>query len=369
MTATGTTTSTFSSVLFSSKSDNWPTPQDTYDPLHAEFGFVVDACASATNRKVEAYYGLDHTDPARRDGLAGDWAADAARLGGAVWMNPPYGRRITDMWVAKAAAAAAGATVVCLVPSRTGTKWFHDLVLANGAEVRFVKGRLKFGDATNSAPFDSLIVVFRPPTDSATTEEATAPAAVRAPLPAQATAGASAPRRHQDRAARGIDSTTTSPSPSTAARTVGPRDAAPHQPTVPTSQPGRGPGAVPDPRPEDASPAKEAATSPTGPAATAPHAGRERPLPGTVRATAAGSAPGVPEPAGGPQRDASPATRGRMTLSPFRPDVATSLHRRVGAGPNLRAGGHCNTARWAEASCLRSISTYVPRGAARRPAG
>ncbi|MGY1883968.1 DNA N-6-adenine-methyltransferase [Blastococcus sp. SYSU DS0753] len=290
MTATGTTKSTFSSVLFSSNSDNWPTPQDTFDPLHAEFGFVVDACASATNRKTRTYYGLDHTDPERRDGLAGDWAADAQRLGGAVWMNPVYGRTI-GKWMAKAAAtAAAGATVVCLVPSRTGTRWFHDHVIANGAEVRFVKGRLKFGDAKNSAPFDSLIIVFRPPTDSATTEEATAPAAVRAPLPAQATAGASDPRRHQDRAARGIASTTRSPTPSTAARTGGPRDVAPHQPTVPTSQPGRRPGAVPDPRPGDASPAKAATTSPTVPAATAPHAGRERPLRRTVRATAAGSA-------------------------------------------------------------------------------
>jgi site-specific DNA-methyltransferase (adenine-specific) len=167
MTSTGTTTPRLSPVLFSSKSDNWPTPQAFFDALDEEFGFVLDACASATNRKTPAYYGLDHAELERRDGLAGDWAADARRLGGAVWMNPVYGRTI-GKWMAKAAAtAAAGATVVCLVPSRTGTRWFHDHVLANDADVRYVKGRLKFGDATHAAPFDSLVIVFRPPSGQA----------------------------------------------------------------------------------------------------------------------------------------------------------------------------------------------------------
>src|SRR5687768_9890212 len=133
MTATGTTTSNLSPVLFSSKSDNWPTPQEFFDTLDDEFGFVLDPCASSSNRKTAAYYSLEHPDPARRDGLAGDWAAEAQRLGGAVWMNPPYGRGVIGNWMAKAAAtAAAGATVVCLVPSRTGTRWFHDHVIANG---------------------------------------------------------------------------------------------------------------------------------------------------------------------------------------------------------------------------------------------
>jgi site-specific DNA-methyltransferase (adenine-specific) len=151
--------------LFSSASDNHPTPQTFFDDLNAEFGFVLDVAASVANRKTDAFYGLDHPDPERRNGLAADWAADAARLGGAVWANIPYGRGVTAKWMAKAAeAAAAGATVVCLVPSRTGTRWFHEHVLAHDAEVRFVKGRLKFGDAKNSAPFDSLVIVFRPPT-------------------------------------------------------------------------------------------------------------------------------------------------------------------------------------------------------------
>jgi site-specific DNA-methyltransferase (adenine-specific) len=151
------------STVFSSASDDWPTPRPFFDELDAEFGFVLDVCASGGNRKADAYYGLDHPDGNRRDGLAGDWARYATALGGAVWMNPPYGRTI-GAWMAKAAeTAAAGATVVCLVPARTDTRWFHDHVLATGAEVRFVRGRLKFGDAAHSAPFASLVVILRPP--------------------------------------------------------------------------------------------------------------------------------------------------------------------------------------------------------------
>ena len=163
-------------ALFSSASDDWPTPQRFYDELDGEFGFVVDACASTTNHKAPHFYALDHPDPARRDGLAGDWAADARRHGGRAFCNPPYGRQI-GAWMAKAAATARqGVTVVCLVPARTDTKWFHDHVLAEGAEVRFVRGRLKFGTATTSAPFSSLVVVYRGqhPTEAPTTSTTTA---------------------------------------------------------------------------------------------------------------------------------------------------------------------------------------------------
>lgn len=150
-------------VHFSSATDDWATPQSTFDALHAEFGFALDPCASSTNHKCEAWYGLDHADPSRRDGLAMNWAAEAHALGGAVWVNPPYGRVIAD-WVAKAyETAAAGVTVVLLVPSRTDTRWFHDHCIQH--EVRFLKGRLKFGNATTSAPFPSAVVVMRPPAD------------------------------------------------------------------------------------------------------------------------------------------------------------------------------------------------------------
>lgn len=148
-------------AVFSSATDDWPTPQNFYDALDAEFGFVVDGCASTTNHKAPHYFALDHLDPSRRNGLDGDWAADAHRHQGSVFVNPPYGRSIGD-WMAKAVETAnAGATVVCLVPARTDTRWFHDHVIAAKAEVRFVQGRLKFGTATTSAPFANLVVIYR----------------------------------------------------------------------------------------------------------------------------------------------------------------------------------------------------------------
>jgi phage N-6-adenine-methyltransferase len=146
-------------AVFSSASDNWPTPQAFFDKVNAEFGFVLDACGSEQNKKAGAYYGLDHTDPDRRDGLAGDWSADGRRLGGPVWLNSPYGRGI-GAWMAKAAeTAAAGVTVVALVPARTDTVWFHT-ALDSGAQVRHIRGRLTFGDAKSSAPFPSLLLIF-----------------------------------------------------------------------------------------------------------------------------------------------------------------------------------------------------------------
>lgn len=157
----------------SSATDNWPTPQGFFDRLNAEFGFVVDACASTDNAKAAAFYALDHPDSARRDGLAGDWASDAVALDGSVWMNPPYGRPI-GAWMAKAhESAQAGATVVTLVPVRADTQWWHEHVLATGAEVRYVRGRLTFGDAVNTAAFASAVVIYRP-TDTVGTPGAVA---------------------------------------------------------------------------------------------------------------------------------------------------------------------------------------------------
>jgi phage N-6-adenine-methyltransferase len=157
----------------SSASDDWPTPADFYDALDAEFGFVLDVCASSANHKTTQFYALDHPDNGRRDGLAQDWAAQAAALGGPVWMNPPYGRPIAA-WMSKAfEAAQAGATVVTLVPVRADTAWWHDLVLATGAQVRHVRGRLRFGNAVNTAAFSSAVVVYRP------TDQVGAPGPVR----------------------------------------------------------------------------------------------------------------------------------------------------------------------------------------------
>lgn len=129
-------------------SEEWATPQATFDELHAEFDFNLDPCASSTNHKCARYF------TKAEDGLAQDWGASR------VFCNPPYGRAISQ-WMAKAdEASRRGATVVMLVPARTDTKWFHDIALKH--TVKFLRGRLKFGDAKHSAPFGCMLVVFRP---------------------------------------------------------------------------------------------------------------------------------------------------------------------------------------------------------------
>lgn len=134
-------------VMFSSKSDTWETPQDFFDLLDAEFHFNLDVCALPENTKCAAYYTPE------MDGLHQPWY-------GRCWCNPPYGRSV-NKWVRKGyLASQEGALVVMLLPGRTDTKWFHDYIYGK-AEVRFVRGRLKFGGAKNSAPFPSMVVIFR----------------------------------------------------------------------------------------------------------------------------------------------------------------------------------------------------------------
>ena len=134
-------------VMFSSKTDEWATPQDLFDRLNDEFHFTLDVAANADNAKCKQYFDKN------KNGLNWDW-------GGCCWMNPPYGREI-GKWVKKAyEESLKGCTVVCLLPSRTDTRWFHDYIYGK-AEIRFIKGRLKFGGCKNSAPFPSMIVVFR----------------------------------------------------------------------------------------------------------------------------------------------------------------------------------------------------------------
>ena len=133
-------------AMFSSKTDLWATPKDFFDRLDAEFGFMLDACALPENAKCKTYYTPE------QDGLAQPWE-------GVVWCNPPYGRQI-GQWVKKAHdTAVRGGCVVMLLPARTDTKWFHDYIYQQ-AEIRFVKGRLKFGDSKNAAPFPSMVCVF-----------------------------------------------------------------------------------------------------------------------------------------------------------------------------------------------------------------
>lgn len=132
---------------FSSQTDDWPTPPELFDVLNAEFCFTLDPCSSRENAKCANYFTTE------QDGLAQSWA------GNVVFMNPPYGREIVK-WMAKAyTESQRGCTVVCLVPARTDTHWWHDYAMQG--EIRFIKGRLKFGGHKNSAPFPSAIVVFR----------------------------------------------------------------------------------------------------------------------------------------------------------------------------------------------------------------
>jgi len=133
---------------FSSETPEWYTPQDFYDGLHKEFRFTTDVCATAENAKCAEFYTKED------DGLSRKWT-------GVCWMNPPYGRTI-GKWVEKAYdSSLSGTIVVCLVPARTDTKWFQDYCLKHG-EVRFLRGRLKFGGCVNNAPFPCALVIFRP---------------------------------------------------------------------------------------------------------------------------------------------------------------------------------------------------------------
>lgn len=136
-------------VLYSSKEEKWATPQDFFDKLNDEFHFTLDAAASPDNAKCPVYFTEE------QDGLAQSWG------GHTVWCNPPYCRK-TGLWVKKAYEEhqRTGCTVVMLLPSRTDVRWFHDYILGK-AEIRFIKGRLKFGGNKNSAPFPSIVVIYR----------------------------------------------------------------------------------------------------------------------------------------------------------------------------------------------------------------
>jgi site-specific DNA-methyltransferase (adenine-specific) len=145
-------------VYKSSEDDTWTTPGDFYRALDKEFNFGLDAAALASSALCPLWYGPDHHDPSMRDAFMRSWQFDAQ--GENIFLNPPYGRQIKD-WMRKAdqeAQKGAGA-IVCLVPARTDTNWWHDSCIHH--EVRFIRGRLKFGDQPNAAPFPSAVVVMR----------------------------------------------------------------------------------------------------------------------------------------------------------------------------------------------------------------
>jgi len=136
------------SALFSSKNDIWETPQAFFDVLNAEFRFTLDACALPDNAKCRFFF------TPQDDGLIQDWGGHTA------FVNPPYGRKIA-LWVEKCyhESRKENTKVVMLIPARTDTVYFHKYIYGI-AEIRFVKGRLKFGNAQNGAPFPSMVVVF-----------------------------------------------------------------------------------------------------------------------------------------------------------------------------------------------------------------
>lgn len=131
--------------VYSSGSDLWSTPQALFDELNSEFKFTLDVCATPENAKCDDYF--TEAD----DGLTQSWR-------GVCWMNPPYGDEIVK-WVRKAyEASLLGTVVVCLVPARVDTGWWWDYCIQG--QVRFLRGRLKFGGGANSAPFPSAVIVF-----------------------------------------------------------------------------------------------------------------------------------------------------------------------------------------------------------------
>lgn len=128
--------------------NDWQTPDSVFKPLDEEFGFTLDVCASEENYKVDPYI------PEECDALIQSWAPRIC------WMNPPYND--WQRWVKKAyEESLKGATVVCLLPARTDTKAFHEYILPF-AEIRFIKGRIRFVGADSGAPFPSLIAIFYP---------------------------------------------------------------------------------------------------------------------------------------------------------------------------------------------------------------
>ena len=138
--------------MFESARQEWETPSELFDPLNAEFKFTLDAAASNDNTKVAGAFLTREINA-----LAVDWGKHTA------WLNPPYGdmRQPLSAWVRKAfEESIKGTTVVALIPARTNTNWFHDLCLKHG-EVRFLRGRPKFGGAKHGLPWPLCLVIFR----------------------------------------------------------------------------------------------------------------------------------------------------------------------------------------------------------------
>lgn len=139
--------------LYMSNSVEWETPQDLFDELDLQFHFTLDPCLTDENAKCKKHYTKE------QDGLKQDWTGER------VFVNPPYGRKVSA-WCKKCYEHSQnGGLAVLLVPSRTDTKWFHEWVY-NKAELVFIRGRLHFNNSKWNAPFPTLLAVYRPKTKS-----------------------------------------------------------------------------------------------------------------------------------------------------------------------------------------------------------
>jgi phage N-6-adenine-methyltransferase len=140
---------TLSRALFSSTKDNWETPPELFARLDRQWGpFTLDAAADHDNTKCAAFI--------QGDAFEADWAGHAR-----VWINPPYGRGVIKPWVRRALRESHnGRRVVMLLPARTDSEWFHELVIPHAFHIGFIRGRVRFVGASSGAPFPSMVVVF-----------------------------------------------------------------------------------------------------------------------------------------------------------------------------------------------------------------
>lgn len=134
-------------VMFSSKKQDWETPQDTFDELDKEFHFTLDPCCTEKTAKCKKFY------TKKDNGLRLSWRGER------VFVNPPFGKEM-PLWIEKGfkESRKPKTLVVFLIPARTDTRYFHKYIYKK-AEIRFIKGRLKFGKSNNSAPFPSMICI------------------------------------------------------------------------------------------------------------------------------------------------------------------------------------------------------------------
>lgn len=136
-------------ALFTSDDQTWETPQDLFDKLDNVFNFEIDVCALPENAKCDTYFTPE------MNGLSQDW-------NNTCWMNPPYDKKEQPKWVEKAynESVKNNSTIVCLIPARVDNKIWHNIVFPNASNICFIKGRLKFGNSKNSAPFPSALITF-----------------------------------------------------------------------------------------------------------------------------------------------------------------------------------------------------------------